>query len=174
MFQYFHCKLQVINDPAYLKSIKIFEALLYKENPSRYLLDICKIELKCKSQHLLNNDLKDDHTNFRSRKICLTFLIEKIGPDHSKQDFNARHQMVFIMLRYYLALSFGIYHISKTKQNDKMKIIHNNLSIIRKQQFLVSEMYFLTLNHNDYELYENLSNHLFPSMAYVLFWMIMF
>ena len=97
MFQYFHCKLQVINDLAYLKSIKIFEALLYKENPSRYLLDICKIELKCKSQHLLNNDLKDDHTNFRSRKICLTFLIEKIGPDHSKQDFNARHQMVFIM-----------------------------------------------------------------------------
>ena len=97
MFQYFHCKLPVINDPAYLKSIKIFEALLYKENPSRYLLDICKIELKCKSQHLLNNDLKDDHTNFRSRKICLTFLIEKIGPDHSKQDFNARHQMVFIM-----------------------------------------------------------------------------
>ena len=55
-----------------------------------------------------------------------------------------------------------------------MKIIHNNLSIIRKQQFLISEMYFLTLNHNDYELYENLSNHLFPSMAYVLFWMIMF
>ena len=40
----------------------------------------------------MNNDLKDDHTNFRSRKICLTFLIEKIGPDHSKQDFKARHQ----------------------------------------------------------------------------------
>ena len=40
----------------------------------------------------MNNGLKDDHTNFRSRKICLTFLIEKIGPDHSKQDFKARHQ----------------------------------------------------------------------------------
>ena len=92
MFQYFHCRVEgVINDPAYLKSIKIFGKLYIYRNLF-VAVDICKIELKCKSQHLLNNGLKDDHTNFRSRKICLTFLIEKIGPDHSKQDFKARHQ----------------------------------------------------------------------------------
>ena len=68
--------------------LKYLESFI-KKLICRYLLD----RKKWRSQHLLNNGLKDDHTNFRSRKICLTFHIEKIGLDHSKHNLKSRHQI---------------------------------------------------------------------------------